>query len=216
MGGPGPPSTQTQAAPPMIPTRVTLIGGTGFIGTELAMRLAPRFSEVVLPTRRAGRVRDLRVLPNVRIVEADVHDPVALAALVDGADAVVNLVGLLNESGSGRASFAGAHDGLTGKVLEACAAAGVKRYLHVSALNADAADGAMRVPEEQGPGGKISCAPPRPRSGGRSSGPRSCSARRTRSSTASRRCSPPCRSCSRSRCPTPAWRRCGSATCAAS
>ena len=121
----------------MIPNRVTLIGGTGFIGTELAMRLASRCSEVVLPTRRAARVREIRVLPNVRVVEADVHEPAELARLVAGSDTVINLVGLLNEGGSGTSSFEGAHVGLTGKVLEAAAAAGARRYLHVSALNAD-------------------------------------------------------------------------------
>lgn len=121
----------------MVPTRATLIGGTGFIGTELAMRLAPRCAELVLPTRRAARVREIRVLPNVRVVEADVHDPAALASLVAGSDLVVNLVGLLNEGDAERSSFDGAHAGLTGKVIEACATAGVSRYLHVSALNAD-------------------------------------------------------------------------------
>ena len=134
----------------MVPTRATLIGGTGFIGTELAMRLAPRASEIVLPTRRAARVREIRVLPNVRVVEADVHDPVALAALVAGSDLVVNLVGLLNEGDAERQSFDGAHVGLTAKVLEACAAAGVRRYLHVSALNADAGNGASEYLKSKG------------------------------------------------------------------
>ena len=134
----------------MVPTRVTLVGGTGFIGTELAMRLAPRFSEVVLPTRRAARVREVRVLPNVRVVQADVHDPATLASLVAGAGVVVNLVGLLAEGSSDKASFAGAHTGLTGKIVDACVAAGVPRYLHVSALGADADGGSSEYLKSKG------------------------------------------------------------------
>lgn len=134
----------------MVPTRATLIGGTGFIGTELAMRLAPRYLEMVLPTRRAGRVREIRVLPNVRVIEADVHDPATLASLVEGAGLVVNLVGLLAEGDSERASFAGAHVGLTRKVVDACVAARVPRYLHVSALAADAENGSSEYLRSKG------------------------------------------------------------------
>ena len=79
------------------------------------------------------------MLPNAFARETDVHDPEALGAAVRGADVVVNLVGILNEVQGTR--FERAHDGLTGKVLAACAGAGVPRYLHMSALNADAEEG---------------------------------------------------------------------------
>ncbi len=134
----------------MVPTRATLIGGTGFIGSELAMRLAPRYLELVLPSRRASRVREIRVLPNVRVVQADVHDPATLAGLVEGSGLVVNLVGLLNEGGSDRTSFDGAHVGLTQKVVDACVAAKVPRYLHVSALAADAENGSSEYLRSKG------------------------------------------------------------------
>lgn len=128
--------------------RVTLIGGTGFIGTELVHRLAERVDEVIVLTRRAQRVRSLRVLPNVRALETRVHDADELARAVAGCDVVVNLVGILNESGS--STFAAAHDGLTGKVLEACRAGGVPRYLHMSALNADAENGSSEYLRSKG------------------------------------------------------------------
>lgn len=132
--------------------RVTLIGGTGFIGTELAIRLAERFDEVRLPSRRARRVREIRVLPNVRVIECNVHEPAKLAAVVSGSDVVVNLVGILNESGAtdGTHSFDGAHAGLTAAVLDACEAASVPRYLHVSALNADAENGSSAYLRSKG------------------------------------------------------------------
>jgi len=131
--------------------RVTLIGGTGFIGTELAILLAARFDEVRLPTRRASRVREIRVLPNVRVIECDVHDRAAVEAVIAGSDVVVNLVGILNESGSMSGnSFDGAHAGLTATVLDACEALGVPRYLHVSALSADAANGSSEYLKSKG------------------------------------------------------------------
>lgn len=123
----------------MTSSRVTLLGGTGFVGTRLVYLLAERFSEVVVLTRRAQRVRELRVVPNVHAREADIHDPEILARELAGSDVVINLVGILNETGN--STFAKAHDGLTDKVVTACEAANVRRYLHMSALNADAENG---------------------------------------------------------------------------
>ena len=62
---------------------------------------------VVVPTRRREHARHLILLPTVDVVEADIHDPPTLARLAAGASAVVNLVGILNESG--RDTFARAH-----------------------------------------------------------------------------------------------------------
>lgn len=109
---------------------ILLIGGTGFIGGALARRLAAADFCVTLPTRRPERVRPLSILPNARLVAADVHDEATLARLMAGQDAVVNLVGIL------RGNFRRAHVELPGKVGRAAAAAGVARVLHVSALAA--------------------------------------------------------------------------------
>jgi NADH dehydrogenase len=70
------------------------------------------------------------------VVYANVHDPAALAELVSGAGAVINLVGVLHD-GRGPGSFEEAHVELTRKIIAACTAHGVKRYLHMSALGAD-------------------------------------------------------------------------------
>ena len=69
------------------------------------------------------------------MVEADVHDEAVLARLVRGAAAVVNLVGILNETRRG--DFERVHVELPRKLVAACRAAGVSRLLHMSALNAD-------------------------------------------------------------------------------
>ena len=79
----------------------------------------------------------LILLPTVDVVEADIHDAKTRTRLCADADAVVNLVGILNESG--RNSFARAHVELARGVVDACRTAGVDRLVHMSALGADVA-----------------------------------------------------------------------------
>ena len=81
-------------------------------------------------------VRDLAVIPRVDVRQADVYDTEALVACLDGADAVVNMVGILNESGRSGKGFRKAHVELTESVIEACRTAGVRRLVQISALNA--------------------------------------------------------------------------------
>ncbi len=111
---------------------VLIIGGTGFLGTALASRLASADFCVTLPTRRRERVRHLSVLPSAQIVEADVHDEAALARLMIGQDAVISLVGIL------KGNFQRTHAELPGKIARAAKATGVPRLLHISALAAAA------------------------------------------------------------------------------
>jgi uncharacterized protein YbjT (DUF2867 family) len=122
--------------------RVVLVGGSGFVGSAIANRLSEACITVIVPTRRASRASHLLPLPTVDVVEADVHDPATLARLVAGADAVVNLVGILHSRGGSPygPDFARAHVELPRKLVAACRAAGVPRLVHISALGA-AADG---------------------------------------------------------------------------
>ncbi|THF62186.1 complex I NDUFA9 subunit family protein [Pseudothauera rhizosphaerae] len=123
----------------MNPKRVVLVGGSGFIGSALANRLCEAGIEVLVPTRRRSRAGHLLLLPTVEVVEADVFDPAALAGLFAGADAVVNLVGVLH-SPRGRPwgkAFERAHVELPRRIVAACVAAGVAHLVHISALGAD-------------------------------------------------------------------------------
>jgi uncharacterized protein YbjT (DUF2867 family) len=113
--------------------RIVVLGGTGFVGRALCRRLSARWPalRVTVATRRPGHAAALRPLPTVDILPADVHDPSALARLLAGADAVVNLVAILHGSS---AEFERVHVTLPRQVAAACRTAGIQRLLHVSAL----------------------------------------------------------------------------------
>jgi NADH dehydrogenase len=113
-----------------------VLGGSGFVGSRLVARLANAGCVVTVPTRDPERCRHLRVLPMVRVVHADIHASRTLESLLNGADAALNLVGILNEAGRDGAGFRRAHVELTRTLIGACNGAGVRRLLQVSALNA--------------------------------------------------------------------------------
>ncbi len=121
---------------------ILLIGGTGFIGRHVLAKLAASDYRVVVPTRHLKSARDLQVLSCVdAVIEADVHDDAVLKKLMVGMDAVINLVGILHSrpAKDGAAygpDFARAHVELPRRIVAACAEAGVRRYLHMSALGA--------------------------------------------------------------------------------
>jgi NADH dehydrogenase len=113
---------------------VCVLGGTGFVGTELVGCLAREGHWVRVPTRNAGHGDQLRVLDQVELRVANVHDPRTLGDLLRGMDAVINLVGILNEHA--RVSFRAVHVELASKVVAAARAARVPRLLHMSAVGA--------------------------------------------------------------------------------
>ncbi|MEJ2686864.1 MAG: complex I NDUFA9 subunit family protein [Gammaproteobacteria bacterium] len=115
-----------------------ILGGTGFVGRHLISEVTEAGWRVRVPTRRRARHRDLTVNPRVSLVEADVHDSAALAEQLCGCEAVVNLIGILNEAGHDGSGFRRAHVELAQKLVRAAREQGVTRVLHMSALNADA------------------------------------------------------------------------------
>jgi NADH dehydrogenase len=118
--------------------RICVLGGSGFVGRHLVEKLVERGVFVVVPSRRRERAKHLITLPTVDVVQADVHDPAALAQLVARCDAVINLVGILHgRRGEPYGSdFARVHVELPKRAIAACLAAGVPRFVHVSALKA--------------------------------------------------------------------------------
>ena len=119
-----------------------MLGGTGFVGRVIANRLVRDGIKLRILTRNRERNKDeLILLPDTELIETDVHNPDNLKQLFAGCDAVINLVGILNERGRDGSGFRHVHVELTRKIIEACRASGIRRLLHMSALHADAAHG---------------------------------------------------------------------------
>ncbi len=117
-------------------TTVCVIGGSGFIGRHVCQRLAAQGYRVRVPARDRERAKALILLPTVDVVAADIQDAGQLSQVIAGCDAVINLVGVLHD-GRGNNSFRAAHVELPRKIAAACRQHGVRRLLHMSALNAD-------------------------------------------------------------------------------
>ena len=118
----------------MTTRRYVVLGGTGFIGSHLLAALADTGCKVTVLSRNRERQRAVSVLPNVRTVSVDVYDRAVLEKHLAGHDAVINLVGILNETGG--ASFTHAHVDLTATVIAACRQVGIRRIHQMSSLNA--------------------------------------------------------------------------------
>jgi len=116
--------------------QIVLLGATGFVGRHLLPELAAAGHSCLALSRYRPACRDLAVIPGVEVRQADVYDEDQLKRCFDGADAVISMVGILNESGRKGKGFNRAHVKLVGTVIDACRACGVHRLLHVSALHA--------------------------------------------------------------------------------
>jgi len=116
--------------------RIILIGASGFFGGHLLRAFTADQHQCVALTRDAVRRGSVDMIPGVTLVQADVYDPDVLLEQFSGADAVVSMAGILNESGSGGKGFHKVHVELVEGIVKACQKAGVTRLLHLSALNA--------------------------------------------------------------------------------
>lgn len=119
-----------------------MLGGTGFVGRVIANRLNHLGIQARILTRNRERQKDeLILLPNVELVQTDIHDQEQLKKYFHGCDAVINLVGILNERGRNGKGFHHVHVELVQKILTACSENKIRRLLHMSALNADKDNG---------------------------------------------------------------------------
>jgi NADH dehydrogenase len=120
----------------MTPSKIVLLGGTGFVGRALCQRLVADGHAVRVLSRNLAAHPDRLLAPGTELVEGDVYDPAWLREAFAGADAAINLVGILNEPRDDGRGFHRAHVELTQAVIAACQHAGVRRLLQMSALNA--------------------------------------------------------------------------------
>lgn len=118
----------------MTTQQLVILGGTGFVGSHLVPRLAADGHRILLLSRNREQHRELGVLPSVSVRSADIYDDGVLRRHLAGADAVINLVGILNPRGAH--TFQRAHVELTRRLLAACQASGVGRLHQMSSLKA--------------------------------------------------------------------------------
>ncbi len=119
---------------------VTVFGGSGFLGRHVVRALALRGWRIRVATRRpdlAFHLQPIGKVGQIHAVQANLRYPASVAAALRGAEAVVNLVGILNESG--RQNFDAVQAFGARAVARAARDAGITNLVHVSAIGADAA-----------------------------------------------------------------------------
>jgi NADH dehydrogenase len=118
---------------------ITIYGGSGFIGRNVVRALARTGARMRIAVRRpelAGHLQPLGGVGQIVPVQANVRFPDSLIAAADGADAVINLVGILFPSG--RQTFKSVQDEGARHVAEAARKSGARALVHVSAIGASA------------------------------------------------------------------------------
>ncbi len=118
---------------------VTIFGGSGFVGRYIARRMAQAGWRVRVATRRPNErlcVRTYGAVGQVEPVLCNIRDDASVRAALTGADAVVNCVGILAESGRNRFDAIQAEG--AGRVARLAAAEGVARLVQISAIGAEA------------------------------------------------------------------------------
>ncbi|MBT8155857.1 complex I NDUFA9 subunit family protein [Epibacterium ulvae] len=118
---------------------VTIYGGSGFVGRYIARRMAKEGWRVRVAVRRPNEamfVKPYGVPGQVEPVLCNIRDDASVASVMEGADAVVNCVGVLN--GLGKNTFEAVHADGAERVARISAEQGVARFVHMSAIGADA------------------------------------------------------------------------------
>jgi uncharacterized protein YbjT (DUF2867 family) len=115
--------------------KIVVLGGAGFVGSCLVSKLDDAGYQVKVLTRRRERAKHLILLPKCKVEECYLPNTYALKDALKGCDAVINLVGILNEDGN--STFEAMHHQLPRRVAQLCEELGIARLLHMSALQAN-------------------------------------------------------------------------------
>lgn len=118
---------------------VTVFGGSGFVGRYIVRRLAKegwRVRVAVRDPNLAGFVKPYGVVGQVEPLFCNIRDDASVRAVTQGADVVVNCVGVLDERG--RNTFAAVQSQGAGRIARIAAEQGVARMVHISAIGASA------------------------------------------------------------------------------
>jgi NADH dehydrogenase len=118
---------------------ILLTGATGFVGQEVLrqLRAAGHSIRILARNPASRRVREARADHGAEVHPGEITDAGSLAGACNGMAAVIHLVGIISETG--RSTFEHIHTQGTGNIIAAAQSAGVRRFLHISALGARAA-----------------------------------------------------------------------------
>ena len=131
---------------------VTIFGGSGFVGRQIARRMAADGWRVRVAVRRpneAGVVRTYGAVGQVEPVPCNIRDDLSVTAALSDADAVINCVGVLVREGKN--TFDAVNDEGAGRIARISAQRGVARLVHLSAIGADV-EGASAYARSKGAG----------------------------------------------------------------
>jgi NADH dehydrogenase len=123
---------------------VTIIGGTGFVGRYVVKLLANAGYTLRVISRNPNSALHLKTsgaVGQIVLEQGDLTNPQTLVGKIEGSYAVVNLAGILFQGGA--QTFASVHTHGTEKLAQMAKAAGVKRFIHISALGVDKASGSQ-------------------------------------------------------------------------
>lgn len=118
---------------------VTIFGGSGFVGRYIARRMAKEGWRVRVAVRNVNEamfVRPYGVVGQVEPVFCNIRDDDSVAMVANGADAVVNCVGVLDETGKNTFSAVQAEG--AARIARIAAEQGISQMVHISAIGADA------------------------------------------------------------------------------
>ena len=124
--------------------RIVVVGASGFVGRYVVKHLAAEGAVIAAVSRTAstaGYLRPMGDVGQIALIDANIADRGRLAPLLAGADGVVNAAGILFQRGAQR--FRTLHETGPADLAALAAAAGVRRFVHISALGADPASPAL-------------------------------------------------------------------------
>ena len=114
---------------------LTIFGGSGFIASEIVYKLSKSFKEIRLLTRNTQACNHLKVIKNIQIHLYEPSNVSSYSMHINESDIVINTVGILNESR--KQSFDDIHFDFVRKIVNKSKESSVKKFIQLSALNAD-------------------------------------------------------------------------------
>ena len=129
--------------------KIGIVGGSGFIGKYLIAGLHSDH-DISIFTRQSQLSDDVKSIDNLQVYGKQDYQQDSLNSLFREHDVIINLVGILNERGRSGKGFHQAHVELSNRIVKACQHNNIGRYLHMSALHADAEKGPSHYQRSKG------------------------------------------------------------------